>query len=124
VIVDKQFAAHGLYRPAAEIENGAGPLGDRNEQAWRNRGAIQHRQAHQRLDGIDLAGRHVRDRLVDEGYQVLVDGDLQEGCDVLALVAALRIVRIEQLRAVSPARLGGVKRAVGLVDDFLELGPV
>ena len=66
VLVGKQLAAHGAQRPASELEDGAGPLRDRDEQARRHCGPVKHSEAHQRLDGLNPTRLDVQVWLIDE----------------------------------------------------------
>ncbi len=113
--------ADRLDGPQAQFHDRAGTLGDRDEDAGGDGIAIQQAKSHQRLDACRFIGRDVQDRLVDKGNKVLRNCDLQKGGDVFRFVAGLRIVGIEQLHAIAAIALGDVKRAIGLVDDLLQL---
>ncbi len=62
----QEFLAHHAYHPAAEIEDGPGPLGNRHEEARRDGRAVQHLQPHQGLDRVNAAGGDVTYGLIDQ----------------------------------------------------------
>ena len=109
-----------LEDPAADVEDEAGLLGDRDELGGGDVAARRVMPADQRLEGRDLALRHGDDGLEGEGELALLD----RGADVeLERAALLRHdveVLLEVLDAVPAVRLGLVERHVGALQQHVD----
>jgi hypothetical protein len=91
----RQVGARALEEPAAERDDEAGLLGQRDEDIGRDRAALRVRPARERLDGADAAGRELDERLVVDLELVAGERALEVGLELEALDGAGEHRRVE-----------------------------
>ena len=131
-----QLAQRRRQHPVGQRPRAAGALGERHEFRRRDGAELRVRPAHQRLEALHRARRHVDLGLVDEAERVLIDGgaqlgDQQQPAAVLALLAdavyagaGARLVRLleRHLRALQQLiRAAAVRRVQTHAADHAQL---
>ena len=119
---DDALAASLLEHPAADGDDQAGLLGERDEVERRDRPARRVHPAEQRLDAVVGTLVEANDRLVVDLELVQLEGALQLGLELEPLDHALVHRRLEHAIAALAVALGHVHRDVGVPQQLLGVG--
>ena len=122
--LDRRDVATRLAQdPAAELDDHAAVLGDRDEAVGWDLAELRVRPPGQRLDADDPAGADVDLGLVGDGQPAVAQGLAQRRRQRQGVVAELEHVVGEPLEVVAPGRLGVLHREVGALEQLGRVRP-
>src|SRR3954463_15982055 len=111
-----------VQNPAAEVDDQAGLLRERDEVEWHDEPAPWMRPAQERLESDDAAARELDDRLVVDDELVAFDRAPQVGLDLEPLDDRRMHARLERrVGAALAGALGAVHGHVGVAQEVLRV---